>query len=81
MKVNDLPQRIERIKREMEFDTYMETILWLQEHETDVEMEEIAKNLNQKIIDNLRDEAINSNMLKMAPKRSIMESLTMGAEQ
>lgn len=78
MKVNDLPQRIERIKIDMKFDTYTETILWLHENETDVEIEEIAKNLNQKIVEHLRNEAIDVNMLKMKKPRSIMESLIAG---
>ncbi len=78
MKNNDLPQRIERIKIDMRFDTYMETILWLHENETDVEIEEIAKHLNQKIVEHLRNEAIDINMLNMKKPRSIMESLIAG---
>lgn len=78
MKNNDLPQRIERIKIDMQFDTYMETILWIHENETDVEIEEIAKNLNQKIVEHLRNEAIDVNMLNMKKPRSIMESLITG---
>ena len=55
---------LERIKQEQEIDTYLETVLWYAEHESDLEMEQIVRYLNKKIRDGIEYEARMMNMLK-----------------
>ena len=62
--VNDFSLYIEELKVKMEFDTYMETVVYYYENETDHEMEDIAKMLNQKIKDSLHLEAMERGMMK-----------------
>lgn len=64
MSMNDFSIYIEELKMKMEFDTYMETIVYFYENETDHEMEDIAKMLNQKIKNNLHLEAMERGMMK-----------------
>lgn len=61
---NDFSLHIEELKRDKHFDTYLETITWYIENETDVDYDKVAKNLNQKILDNIKIEAMKGNMLK-----------------
>ena len=61
---NEFCLYLESIKQSLEFDTYIETIAYFYEHETDQEMEDIAKLLNKKIIDCVEREGISSNMVK-----------------
>lgn len=63
---NEFSLHIERLKVEREFDTYMETIMWFYENETDHEMADIAKMLNRKIIGELQLEGEASGLLKGA---------------
>lgn len=60
----DFCLHLERIKQEQELDTYMETVLWYAEHESDLEFEQIVRYLNKKIHDSIEYEAIKGNMLK-----------------
>lgn len=62
--VNDFSLYIEELKVKMEFETYMETVVYYYENETDHEMEDIAKMLNQKIRDSLHLEAMERGMMK-----------------
>lgn len=62
--VNDFSLYIEELKVKMEFETYMDTIVYYYENETDHEMEDIAKMLNQKIKDSLHLEAMERGMMK-----------------
>lgn len=55
---------LERIKQEQELDSYIETVLWYAEHESDLEFEQIVRYLNKKIRDSIEYEAIRDNMLK-----------------
>lgn len=62
--ISDFNLRIEAIKIEQEFDTYLETIGYFLEHETDQEPDRVAKHLNKKIIEELQREANNLGLLK-----------------
>lgn len=62
--MNDFSLYIEELKVKMEFETYMETVVYYYENETDHEMEDIAKMLNQKIRDSLHLEAMERGMMK-----------------
>lgn len=64
MTVNDFSLYIEELKVKMEFETYMDTVVYYYENETDHEIEDIAKMLNQKIKDNLHLEAMERGMMK-----------------
>lgn len=55
---------LEQIKQENEFDTYMETLIWYSEHESDLELEQLVRYLNKKIRDGIEYEARVSNLLK-----------------
>lgn len=61
---NELCLHIENLKLNHEFDTYTEAVSYFYEYESDEEMERIVKNLNQSILDHIRQEAIESNSLK-----------------
>lgn len=61
---NDFSLHIEKIKTENDFETYMEAVVFYYENETDHEMEEISKMLNQKIKDSLLYEAMKKGMMK-----------------
>ncbi|AND75067.1 hypothetical protein pf16_144 [Pseudomonas phage pf16] len=63
---NEFSLYIEKLKVEREFDTYMETIMYFYENETDHEMADIAKMLNRKIIGELQLEGEASGLLKGA---------------
>lgn len=60
----DLSLYIEKIKLENDFETYIEAISYFYENESDSEMEDITKMLNQKILDNIADEAQRFNLTK-----------------
>lgn len=55
---------IEEIKKIKNFDTYIEAIVYFYENETDQEMSDITKMLNQKILDRIEYEAQENNLLK-----------------
>lgn len=61
---NDFCLYLEKKKKELQLDTYIETITYFYENETDQEMEDIAKLLNKKIIDCIEREGVNVNMIK-----------------
>lgn len=61
---NDFCLYLEQVKKEQEFDTYMETLVWYSEHESDLDMEQLVKYLNKKIRDSIEYEARISNLLK-----------------
>lgn len=61
---NDFSLHIEEIKKEFEFETYMEAVIYFYENETDHEIEDISKMLNKKILDNIMLEAMQSGMMK-----------------
>jgi hypothetical protein len=56
---------LEKLKHDNGFETYTETLTWFYENETDHEMEDIVKMLNQKIINNIQYEAEMRGMLKI----------------
>lgn len=56
--------RLEEIKKENGFETYIETILHFIEHESDVDVEEVSGFLNKKILDAVEYEARQRNLLK-----------------
>lgn len=62
---NEFSLHIETIKQAQGFDSYTETVAWFYEHETDHEMEDIAKMLNQKIINTIQVEAEGRGLLKV----------------
>lgn len=64
MTVNDFLLYLEELKVKMGFETYMETVVYYYENETDHEIEDIAKLLNQKIKDSLHLEAMERGMMK-----------------
>lgn len=61
---NQFSMRIETIKAERKFDTYIESVVWFYENETDQEMVDITKMLNQKILDSIEYEAQENKLLK-----------------
>lgn len=61
---------IEQLKEQLGFDTYLETITYYIEHDTDLDYDKVAKALNTKILDNIRIEAMQLNMLK--PKEEVV---------
>lgn len=63
---------LEIIKREYGFDSYIETVTWFAENESDMEIDQIAKHLNKKITEEIRKEAIEANMVK-EKKSDILE--------
>ena len=61
---NEFCLYLENLKQDLELDTYIETIIYFYENETDQEMEDIAKLLNKKLIDCIEREGVNINMVK-----------------
>lgn len=55
---------LEKLKKELELPTYIETITWFVENETDLEVEQVVRHLNKKVIDSIKYEAYSMNMLK-----------------
>jgi len=62
--ISDFNLKIEAIKIKHGFDTYLETISYFLEYETDQDPDKIAKHLNKKIIEELHREANNLGLLK-----------------
>lgn len=62
---NEFNLRVERLKLEHKFDTYIETLSYFLENETDQEPEQVVRFLNKKIIEEVHKEANNSGMLKV----------------
>lgn len=56
--------RIEQLKVDHHFDTYLETLSYFINNETDQEPEQIAKLLNKKIIEELSREASERGIIK-----------------
>lgn len=71
----DFSLYLEKIKKENEFDTYLETVVFFYENETDQEMEDIAKLLNRKIIDRIECEASDMNMIQGHNLASLFDAL------
>lgn len=61
---NEFCLHLEKIKREQKFDSYIETIVWYSEYESDLEIDQLARYLNKKLRDCVAYEARNMNMLK-----------------
>lgn len=61
---NELCLHLEHIKREQLLDSYIETVAWFMEHESDQEPEQIVKMLNKKILDEIAMEANQKGLLK-----------------
>lgn len=55
---------IESKKVELELDSYIETLSWFMENESDQEPEQIVKNLNKKLLEEIKQEANRMGMLK-----------------
>lgn len=55
---------LENLKQTHGFETYIETISWFIEHESDQEPEQIARLLNKKILDRIEVEAQSMKLLK-----------------
>jgi hypothetical protein len=52
------------MKKDLELDTYIETVLHFYENETDQEIEDIAKLLNKKLIDSIEREGVDLKVIK-----------------
>lgn len=63
-KTTDISMQIENLKVEMKFETYLETILYYYQELTDLDMDAIAKLLNQKIKGCLEVESQNAGLIK-----------------
>lgn len=61
---NEFSIRLEQIKRDHNFESYIDTLLWYAEHESDAEIETLVKFLNKKIVDAIKFEAQTKNLLK-----------------
>lgn len=68
---NEFCLHLENIKRTYELDSYIETVCWYVENESDLEMESVVKHLNKKIMDAIQYEAINLNLLKDSTKETV----------
>lgn len=62
---HDVNLLIEKLKVDNEFSTYIETVSYFLENETDQEPEQVAKLLNKKIIEEINQEANSLGMLKV----------------
>ena len=60
----DVNLLIEKLKHDNEFPTYIETLSYFLENETDQEPEQVARLLNKKIIEEIHLEANHLGMLK-----------------
>lgn len=60
----DFNLRIEQMKKEQKFETYLETVTYFIENESDSEPEQIAKLLNKKIKEEIYKESINESKIK-----------------
>ena len=67
---NDFSLYIEKLKYELCFETFIETISYFYENESDSEMKDVSKMLNQKIIDNITNEAQKLNLIKEKPSET-----------
>lgn len=65
---NEFSIHIEHIKKTQEFDSYIESIVWFAENESDLEIEQIAKFLNKKLREAIEHEANIKNLLKDSSK-------------
>lgn len=54
---NDFCLYLERLKEEQELETYLETVVWYTENESDMEYSQIVKHLNKRILDKIHNEA------------------------
>lgn len=61
---NDFSLHLENLKIEFGFDSYMETVVWYMENESDLDIDELVKYLNRKIREQIEYEALQLNMLK-----------------
>lgn len=61
---NDFCLYLEQMKKDLELDTYIETVLHFYENETDQEIEDIAKLLNKKLIDSIEREGVDLKVIK-----------------
>jgi len=61
---NDFCLYLEQMKKDLDFDSYIETILHFYENETDQEIEDIAKLLNKKLIDSIEREGVDLKVIK-----------------
>lgn len=61
---NDFCLYLEKIKIEHNMEDYTEALLWYHENESDMDMEQLAKHLNPKILEFIKYEALQKNMLK-----------------
>jgi len=55
---------LEELKLKHNFESYIETVVWYVENESDLEPEDLVKYFNKKILDAIKFEAISSNRLK-----------------
>lgn len=69
---NDFSLHIENLKITHEFDTYIETLTYFYENETDHEMVDIAKMLNNKIVSSIQVEAEKRGLLKESDINRLM---------
>lgn len=61
---NDFSLYIEQLKVQKQFDTYIETVIYYVENESDKEYSNIVRNLNKKIIQSIEREASELKLLK-----------------
>lgn len=61
---NDFCLYLEQIKTEQDFETYLETVIWYAENESDLDMDQLVRHLNKKIRDGIEYEARVMNLLK-----------------
>lgn len=61
---NEFCLYLEEMKQKFNFSTYIETIIYFYQNETDQEMEDIAKMLNKKLVDCIGREGVDINMIQ-----------------
>lgn len=59
---------IEELKKANDFETYLETVCWFIENETDMENSEVVKNLSRNIIAQIEIEAVEARLIDPGAK-------------
>ena len=64
---------IEQIKEQQELSSFIEAVVWYHDNETDMEMVDIVKLLNTRILDKIKFEAQDNKLLKEKTKPLTIE--------
>ena len=71
MIIDDLSLYIERLKISHKFSSYIDTVIYFVEYESDAELNQVVNLLNKKIKEEIRLEAIEMGLIKTDKSSSI----------